>query len=102
MGGGAPPPGRIGARPSPAASQRYSSLTPRHSALAGPAYDGTSPTAANLDSTDLAYYFCLETTKTGIKLPSGQSTGDIAKFVSFAHAKGAKAIITVGGWDGGM
>ncbi len=69
---------------------------------AGPAYDGTSPTAANLDSTDLAYYFCLETTKTGIKLPSGQSTSDITKFVSNAHAKGAKAIITVGGWDGGM
>lgn len=80
---------RSGARPH-ATRSLTSSPIPRN---AGPAYDGTSPTAANLKDTSLAYYFCLETTKTGIKVPSGQSTSDITKFVNNAHANGAKAII---------
>lgn len=42
----------------------------------------------------MAYYFCLVTTSTGIKIPSGQSTSDITKFVTTAHNNGARAVIT--------
>lgn len=41
------------------------------------------------------------TTATGFTIPSDQSVSDLQLFVTQAHSHGSKAVVTVGGYDGG-
>ncbi|KAK4700037.1 chitinase, partial [Phenoliferia sp. Uapishka_3] len=53
-------------------------------------------------STDIAYYFVVATTSTGIQLPPGQSSQTVKSFVAEAKAHNVKAVFSVGGWNGGI
>ncbi|GAA6029874.1 hypothetical protein JCM8097_001090 [Rhodosporidiobolus ruineniae] len=67
-----------------------------------PAYnaDVQAASAVNFEYADIAYYFVTVTTATGFEVPEGQSTADIATFVSSAKAAGSKPVFSVGGWSG--
>ncbi|KAK4702370.1 chitinase, partial [Phenoliferia sp. Uapishka_3] len=49
-------------------------------------------------STDLAFYFSIATSPTGIVLPAGSEVALVQSFVKAAHTAKKKALFTVGGW----
>ncbi|KAI5475913.1 glycoside hydrolase family 18 protein, partial [Pseudohyphozyma bogoriensis] len=69
-------------------------------ALYWPAYTTVQP-VASIPASDIAYYFVTVTdNSTGLAVPAGQPVAEISQFVDHAHARGTKALVSVGGWTG--